>query len=85
MKKHFLGLDIGGTSFKCGVIDDNNNIIYQNSIATSHNQTNTEALDNMSLLIDDSISKYPDIATIGIGLPCVVNNDKIIMAPNLPN
>ncbi len=82
--KLYLGIDIGGTSFKSGVINDNYEIVYQHSIPTNHNQTNREALNNLSFIIDDAISKY-QIETLGIGIPCVVHNDKIILAPNLPN
>ena len=79
-----LGIDIGGTSYKYGIIDENNTIIYQHSVPTNPNQDNNDAITILFSIIDDCISKY-DISSTGIGLPCVVNNDKIIMAPNLPN
>ena len=82
--KYYLGIDIGGTSFKSGVIDENIEIIYQNYLPTSCNQTNDQALNNLSFLIDDATSKYK-IESVGVGIPCVVSNDKIKMAPNLPN
>lgn len=82
--KLYLGIDIGGTSFKSGIINDKNEIVYQTALNTDHNQTNNEALNNLSFLINDAISKYK-IETLGIGIPCVVHNEKIILAPNLPN
>jgi glucokinase len=82
--KYYLGIDIGASSFKSGVIDEDNNIVYQNSIPTVVDQTNEKALDNLSILIDDVLSK-DKIESIGIGIPCVVNDEKIKMSPNLPN
>ena len=82
--KYYLGIDAGASSFKCGVVDEDNDIVYKSFIKTNNNQTNEEALNNLSILIDDAKSKYK-LESIGVGLPCVVNNDKIIMAPNLPN
>ena len=82
--KYYLGIDIGATSFKSGIVDINNDIIYQNSIRTNYEQTNNEALNNLSELIDDAVSKYP-VESIGVGVPCVVNEGKVKMAPNIPN
>ena len=81
--EYYLGIDVGATSFKVGVIDDKNEIVYQNSIPTSYKQTNDEALNNLSMLIDDAASKYK-IESVGVGLPGVVKNGKIKMSPNLP-
>ncbi|MCL2039132.1 MAG: ROK family protein [Bacteroidetes bacterium] len=82
--KLYLGIDIGGTAFKSGIINDKCEIIYRNSIITNPNQTNGEALNNLTFLINDAILKCK-IESIGLGLPCVVDKDKIMFAPNLPN
>jgi len=83
-QKHFLGIDIGGTSIKAGVIDEANNIINQNTTYINHNISTIETIKIITKIIENYCNIF-FVESIGIGLPCVVNNDIIMMAPNLPN
>jgi glucokinase len=84
--KKYLGIDIGGTTFKSGVIDLENNIIFSNKIPSNPASTAEEALNRMSSLIDEAISLHPEICSIGIGLPGIITKNGIWeFTPNLPN
>ena len=84
--KKYLGIDIGGTTFKSGVIDSDNNIIFKNKIDSNPENTIEESLTRISSLIDEAISLYPEICSVGIGIPGVVTVDGILLiAPHFPN
>ena len=86
---YYLGIDLGGTSIKVGVVDENNKII-----ATAKNKTHVpcspdemceqlagtafEALKNANITIDD-------VPWVGIGTPGAVNRESgvVIFSNNL--
>ena len=90
MNDYFLGIDIGGTAIKYGIIDNDNNIIHKSTYPIDNQQTITELLNQIIELIDSCTELFPNLETIGIGMPCVVETDKngenetITMAPNFP-
>jgi glucokinase len=80
-----LGIDIGGTNLKTGIIDNNGELIYKNSRKTNSYKGFEQLLQVLINLIDDTLTEYSSIKTIGIGVPGVINNEGIVViAPNLP-
>ncbi|MGN0467104.1 MAG: allose kinase [Acutalibacteraceae bacterium] len=82
-----LGIDIGGTNFRIGTVDENGTIYHfeknSSSIFTAGN-----AVEIMAEEIKKYISRYSldgKISAAGIGIPAIVSRDKrkIISAPNL--
>ncbi len=81
----YLGIDIGGTTIKAGVINNENEIIFRKSIPTESHLAMEKIFHRICVLIDEFLFIYPDIISIGFGIPGVVNSfDNILVAPNFP-
>jgi glucokinase len=88
MKKQefYIGVDVGGTTYKCGVVDANNNIVYKKNIPSNSEVSADETLNEISFLIDDALNNYPSAKSIGMGVPGIVSDEGILkIAPNFPN
>jgi glucokinase len=84
--KKYLGIDIGGTNSKYGIIDFDNNILAKKSVKTENNANAENFLNNISQFIDESLKIEPEICSIGIGFPGIVSNAGILTsASSLPN
>lgn len=80
----YLGVDIGGTSVKLGVIDGNNNIIYKDSIPTHKDKPAKSIIEDISAACCDIAKRYP-VSSIGIGTPGLINFETgTVSAANLP-
>ncbi len=83
-----LGIDIGGTSMKAGVFDEDINLIKKYHIPFGDETLSPTFpklfIEKLYDLIEQSTSEFADIKSIGCGVPGVVSNDGIIaVAPNL--
>ena len=71
-----IGIDIGGTSIKAGLVDGEGKIIYSNRKKTE--STPTKCIDNMILQIKDILNSnnltISDIKGIGLGSPGLVTS-----------
>ncbi|WP_130807702.1 ROK family protein [Senegalia massiliensis] len=85
----YIGIDIGGTSIKIGIVDGNGEIIYHDSTLTKVELGYKKVKDNLIDLINKAIkfskSEGYDIKSIGIGVPGIAdpNSDYIVYATNL--
>lgn len=79
-----LGIDIGGTSIKSGILDAEYNLTARKSFPTNQEQ-GPEALQSLiKTIIEAYLSEYESIESIGIGVPGVVDTDgTVLIAPNL--
>lgn len=71
MNNSVLGIDIGGTSIKIGLVE-NGVIVNQVSKNVDNKATESETLLSLFGAIDDIINS--DVTAIGIGVPAVVNH-----------
>lgn len=83
-----LGIDIGGTSIKFGVFDEEFNVIKKSNIVFGANTKSKDfpryLLGELNRLWSEIKSEFPDIKSIGCGVPGVVNDEGlIIVTPNL--
>ena len=79
-----LGIDIGGTSVKFGVVDGADEIVYKDSIPTKKNCADIDIIDSIAEKCIEIAAKYP-ISSVGIGTPGLINYDtKTVSASNLP-
>lgn len=74
-----LGIDLGGTFVKAGIIDENNKVLNKCSVPTGVSDGNDAVVDNIvkacELAIKEAGLKIDDIANVGIGCPGAVNTD----------
>ena len=89
MKNFYLGIDVGGTNIKAGIVDDENNIIDSLSFSTKSLLSSKTLAEAVKEIIFKVLSKndasIDDCLGIGIGVPGVVENatGKILKADNL--
>ncbi|MGE5812315.1 MAG: ROK family protein, partial [Ignavibacteria bacterium] len=78
-----LGVDIGGTNIRVGLID-NNALIRVESMKLKKHGTEQEILDDLNFMIKKFMSEK--IEAIGIGVPSLVDAEKGIVydAVNIP-
>ena len=74
-----IGIDIGGTNVKIGVVNENYKIIYKNSVKTLADREPQVIIKNITDLISDTLQKNnlkkADIDHIGIGCPGNVDSN----------
>lgn len=79
---NYLGVDIGGTNVAFGIVDDNGEIKYENSLETA----NFATAEAMAAKIAEKVkSNFKEALTaVGVGAPSVNTESEVIeMAPNL--
>ena len=85
--KKYMGIDIGGTNTKGGIIDENGTIINSLSIKTLASNGADFVIDNIvnnlcNKLLQDAKLSLKDIEGIGLGIPGIVNSKTGIVTFN---
>ena len=87
---YYVGIDLGGTNIKAGVVDSEGNLINKLSIKTHAERTMEEIIHDMGQLAADCIKdagmEVSDIEAIGIGSPGTPDNKAgiLVYSSNLP-
>ena len=87
---YYVGIDLGGTNIKAGVVDSDGNLINKLSIKTHAERTMEEIIHDMGTLAVDAIKdcgkEISDIEAIGIGSPGTPDNEEgiLVYSSNLP-
>jgi glucokinase len=92
MEKYVIGIDLGGTQIKIGIVDNKGNVISNiESIPTQVEKGPGEAIDrvcnHISYMIEKTGIKKSNLLGIGIASPGPIDlkNGKILSASNLPS
>lgn len=81
----YIGLDVGGTNLKSGVLDDNGKLIFSYAQATRAQKGLDYVLNILKRSIYILLEKFPEVKAIGIGIPGIVDETGTIkISPNLP-
>jgi len=86
---YYLGIDLGGTDIKVGVIGDDYTIVAKHSVPTLSERPADEIIADMASAGKEVVKMAglleSDIVHIGVGVPGAVNSktNVIILAPNL--
>ncbi len=91
MKKYTVGVDVGGTNVKFGLIDPSGAVLHRNRLVTKSYGSDKNRLIKalaegvLGLIAASGISKA-QVAGVGIGLPGLVNpkDGLVIFLPNIP-
>lgn len=91
MGKYIVGVDVGGTNIKLGIVDPLGKIIVKTVLATkSYSRNKNKLMDGIACAIGGLVKEKGlsnrDIQGVGIGLPGLVNFEKgiVIFMPNIP-
>ena len=85
----YIGVDLGGTATKIGIVDENGSIVAKGSVPTRAKDGYEIIVNDMAVLIKKLLSdnniKADDIKSIGIGAPGSIDNKKgvIIYSENI--
>ena len=89
IRKYYLGIDLGGTFIKGGIVDDTGNIILRDKIPTeSHKGADGVVANIVSLcrsLMEKTNLTADDLVGVGIGVPGMIDSQKgeVIYSNNL--
>ena len=76
--QYYIGIDLGGTGIKAGIVDEKGNIILKDSCPTKAERHYSEVIRDMARLAIDVVEKsghsMSEIKAIGIGLPGIMDS-----------
>ncbi|NLX64087.1 MAG: ROK family protein [Clostridiaceae bacterium] len=83
---YYIGIDLGGTQIKGGIVDEEGKIIKKDSIPTGRTRKSEEIVNDICLLIkkllsDENLSEN-DIYSVGIGSPGSLDRERGIIIAN---
>ena len=89
IRKYYVGIDLGGTFIKGGIVDDLGNIIYRDQIPTESDKGEKRVAANIAKLVDIVIGKAAltkdDVVGIGMGVPGMIDSERgvVLLSNNL--
>jgi glucokinase len=85
-QSYAIGIDVGGSSLKCGVVNQNGEILYSIIVSLKNAKTQGAIIALIVEAIHTCANKFKNpILGVGIGFPGIIYNNKIIAgADNLP-
>ena len=89
IRKYYIGIDLGGTFIKGGIVDDEGNILLQDKIPTESDMGSKKVAQNIALLcktlLKNANMTTNDVVGIGIGSPGMIDSKtgEVIYSNNL--
>ena len=89
IRKYYVGIDLGGTFIKGGIVDDLGNIVYQGKVPTESDGGAERVAANIAALTDSLLSavglQAGDVVGIGMGVPGMIDSKagNVIYSNNL--
>lgn len=82
----FLGIDVGGTNIKCGIVTARGEVSNQEKFPTAGLRESAGFVESFLELVKNLLNKFPDVKYVGIGVPGTLNKDRTrtIELPNIP-
>lgn len=80
---NYIGIDIGGTNIRVGLIDENNNLTFMHKENTFDAVNNKEDLYVKIRNLINKVPNYERAKAIGIGFPGCISQGKIVSSNNL--
>lgn len=73
MGRTFLGIDVGGTSIKWGVVSSEGEILYKSLVPTRILEGSDVIVQQIVQVMQDGLAQFPSVHGVGVGVPGVVN------------
>ena len=84
----FLGVDVGGTHLKIGLVDKQGKMLdFQKEDTTEYREHTDGFGPNFVQVIGKYLEKYPQVSKVGIGLPGMISKDRMtpLEIPAIPD
>ena len=88
--RYFVGIDLGGTNIKAGIVREDGKLLRKANMKTAVNEGDIRIVQDMAELTKDVMREQSlsvsDITAVGIGTPGVPNTEKglLVFANNIP-
>lgn len=88
-KKYYVGIDLGGTFIKGGIVSDGGEIVYNDKTPTETEKGGDKVVDNIAALVETLLKKTglekSDVEGIGMGSPGMIDSKEgsVIFSGNL--
>ena len=80
--KYYVGIDLGGTNTKIGLVDEQGNIIFTTIVKTDSMEGFSETIQRLSKIlitqIEGSNINFDDVVSVGVGVPGPVLNSRVV-------
>lgn len=85
-KSYVLGIDMGGTNFRMGLVDDGFNVVKFEKLPVEEVLKSEDVIEDLSICLRAFIEDL-SIEAIAIGLPAPLDKQRrvVLQTPNLPN
>ncbi len=89
VRKYYVGIDLGGTFIKGGIVDDLGNIVYEDKAPTESDKGAEKVAENIAALVKKLLERVglgaDDVEGIGMGVPGMIDskNGNVIYSNNL--
>ncbi len=82
---YYIGIDLGGTNLRAGVVDENGNILRDKKVPSEANQGPDKVMENIINLVKD-VKGDEELGGIGICFPGPIDtlHNDIMMSTNIP-
>ena len=82
----FLGIDVGGTNVKCGIVTAQGEILHQVKYPTSELRESPSFVKSFIKIVGALLKEFPEVQYVGIGLPGTLNKERThtVELPNIP-
>lgn len=82
----FLGIDVGGTNIKCGIVNSGGEILHLVKFPTIEFRKLPSFTVGFIKLVKDLLLEFPEVQHVGIGLPGTLNKERThaLEVPNIP-
>lgn len=78
VRKYYVGIDLGGTFIKGGIVDDLGNILYSDKVPTESEKGSDGVAKNIAVLVEILLKKAglsaDDVQGIGMGVPGMIDS-----------
>ena len=80
-----LGIDVGGTNVKFGVVDREGNLSDKIKYPTAELMADGNFLENFVQAVKTELNKHPEVSKVGMGIPGLISKDgkTIVKTPNI--
>ncbi|MDB4297129.1 ROK family protein [Flavobacteriaceae bacterium] len=75
--KEFLGIDVGGTNIKFGVVNEKGDLLKKTKIPTLELRETGDFINEFVKSIGKQLKKHPHIKDVGIAVPGVISKDRM--------